>query len=56
VECDADLDLADFASLQECFGRLPLPPACAIFDFDFDEDVDVNDFADWMERMTGPNS
>ena len=55
VECDGDLDLADFASLQRCFGQSPPSSECVILDLDFDNDVDTDDFADWAERMTAPN-
>lgn len=53
---DGDVDLADFASLQEC---MPAPPdkafPCAVkFDFNGDNQIGLLDFAEFQEVLTGP--
>ncbi len=55
VDYDEDLDLADFAGLQQCFGESPVSGGCSAFDFDGDNDVDTDDFDAWAQTMTGPN-
>ncbi len=45
---DLDVDLADFAELQNCFtgeGPSEVSPCCRIFDFEPDDDVDLDDYA-----------
>ncbi|MHC4090746.1 MAG: carbohydrate binding domain-containing protein [Planctomycetota bacterium] len=54
---DDDSDLADFASLQECFsgdGGTPVGWPCFVFDFNDDRDVDLGDFDPFEQGMTGP--
>lgn len=57
-DADVDVDLEDFAFLQQCFrgpgGGLP-EPRCALADFDFSGHVDLNDFATFRDHHTGPN-
>ncbi len=53
---DCDIDLADFAILQRCFGLTPSSDAmCATFDTDADDDVDLNDYAAFRDQFTGPS-
>jgi hypothetical protein len=53
---DIDVDMEDFAGLQECFcgegGRVT--GDCHMFDFDGDLDVDLEDFIVFAVNMTGP--
>ncbi len=59
---DGDLDLADFAGFQRCFGGdvssvgyvVPSPECAFHFDFNGDVDVDLEDYADFRELYTGP--
>ncbi len=55
---DGDVDMPDFARVQECFGGDGTPPptgmGCYNFDFDYDEDVDLDDYAEFTARFTGP--
>jgi hypothetical protein len=55
---DGDVDLADFASLSQCFGGSLNPPApgCPAgvdADLDDDGDVDLADFAGFSQQFTG---
>ena len=52
---DQDIDLADFAALQVCFGK-PAPPggACARLDRDANRRIDLIDHEALAARMTGP--
>ena len=57
ADADIDLDLADFASFQTCFGQTA--PAC-LDDHDFDTDglsdgqIDLGDYARFAECFAGP--
>jgi len=53
VNQDGDIDLADFAGVQQCFGSYPAE--CQHFDADYDGDVDFNDFQTWRDGYRGPN-
>ncbi len=55
-QCDQDVDLADFASWDECMtgpGVGPYDPGCEAFDSNYDFDVDLSDFAAFEEAFTG---
>ena len=55
ADLDGDVDLADFAIVQSCFGaHTALGTHCACPDIDNDADVDLDDFARWRPLMTGP--
>ena len=51
-----DVDLVDFASLQNCFTGLgeSLSAGCGSFDFDEDGDVDLLDFEAFSHAVDGP--
>ena len=54
---DADHDLLDFATFQNCFtgeSAGPLAGPCVLFDFDLDEDVDFADFVELEPLLVGP--
>ena len=59
---DGDLDLADIAGFQRCFGGdvssvgyVPPSLECALhFDFNDDVDVDLEDYAKFRELVAGP--
>jgi hypothetical protein len=54
---DADVDLGDFAGLQNCFtgeGPADVSPCCRIFDFGSDSDVDLDDYAEFRSVLMGP--
>ncbi len=56
-DLDADIDLADFARFQACFGQTEggdVPDECQPFDIDKDNDVDVTDFAAFQELLATP--
>jgi len=54
---DLDIDLRDFASIQNCFGQTTAP-CLTIHDFDTsdaqDGDVDLDDFTRWSQCGNGP--
>ncbi len=55
-DCDADVDLADYAAWSLCVtgpGAGPYPPGCEAFDFDYDQDVDLADWAGWQAVYSG---
>ncbi len=52
---DADVDLEDFAALQECMGNSVLAECLCPFDADANGTVDVNDFALFAEMLSGPS-
>jgi hypothetical protein len=56
-DADGDVDLADFAAFQACFGGpgQPVAPACSGADSDTDDDVDVTDFSVFVGCFNGPN-
>ncbi len=54
---DWDLDLGDFARMQQCFGGEGVTPGdynCFRLDYDRDGDVDLEDAAGLSAAMTGP--
>ncbi len=53
---DGDLDLRDFAGMQDCFGDFaPEDPGCSTsFNFDGDSDVDAGDYGQFSGRCHGP--
>ena len=55
ADLDGDVDLADFAAMQECAGGAPerTLPCLAIFDFDGNWQVDVTDAAEFAAAMDG---
>ena len=55
ADFDGDVDLADFAVMQECAGGAPERAlAClAIFDFDGNGQVDIMDTAEFVAAMGG---
>jgi len=55
-EHDGDVDLADFALFQVCFGSSPSGDCQAAFDFDGDDDVDPVDHAGFVPLLeaSGP--
>jgi predicted outer membrane repeat protein len=57
LDHDIDVDLADFAGLQNCLtgeGPTDVTPCCRIFDFGPDADVDLDDFAVFKAVFQGP--
>ena len=57
ADCDNDVDLADFASFQQCFTGFDAGPAsseCAMMRFDADADVDQADLTLFNQALTGP--
>jgi hypothetical protein len=58
-DADDNIDLADYAFLQNCFSRAASNPewldAClCVFDDDGSGDIDLADFADFAQVMNGP--
>lgn len=54
---DADVDLHDFATLQQCFGAAAdLPSACAFVDDDGDTSVALGDYGAMFDAMFGPTA
>ena len=56
-DADGDVDLADFAAMQEC---IPTPPERAFpcitkFDYDGNQVVDLNDFAQFVSAFAEPS-
>jgi|GEM_PF-2187829 len=57
TDFDGDIDLQDFAGLQNCYtgpNGGPVGRRCAVFDFNNDGRVDLQDYRDFAPRMTGP--
>ena len=54
AEPDCDVDLADFARFQRCFGESRVSGECAVFDLETDDDVDLDDYELWTQSLTGP--
>lgn len=50
---DADVDKADFAAMQRCFGSA-VAGACLSFDANQDGAVNIDDFEDFLASYTGP--
>ncbi|HNQ24184.1 MAG TPA: M14 family zinc carboxypeptidase [Phycisphaerae bacterium] len=51
---DGDVDLADYAAFQNCFGQ-PAGGACGqAFNFAVDGTIDLEDFVDFVPELTGP--
>jgi hypothetical protein len=58
LDCDADVDLGDFAVFVQCYGGAFNPPASGCpagvdADFDDDGDIDLTDFAMFAQNYTG---
>lgn len=55
VDNDADVDMKDFATMQNCQNRgSGMLPGCADFDGEPDGDVDLDDHVDYVALRTGP--
>jgi hypothetical protein len=55
---DGDVDLADFASFQRCFGEGVgsfISDECRPHDADCDNDVDLDDLAEFNAKLAGPS-
>jgi hypothetical protein len=52
---DGDVDLDDFAEIEQCFTGAGggLYPGCGVFDFDSDDDVDCDDWESFEAAWTG---
>ena len=55
LDCDGDVDLADFNAFTDCMsGPNATPPGdCEDADLDTDADVDLHDFAEFQRAFTG---
>jgi len=55
-EGDGDVDSADYARFEPCFGGSGTPPGpgCRVFDSDSDNDVDCDDWVEFHTAWTGP--
>ena len=53
-DLDSDVDLANFAFLQRCYGA-PLTPQCDQLDADYDGEIDWDDWKVFIDCMQGPN-
>jgi hypothetical protein len=55
LDADGDVDLADFATFQVCFGGFGARPraGCGAADLDGDDDVDLSDFAAFSMEYGG---
>jgi len=51
---DDDLDLRDYAALQECYSITPLPAGCETLDFTSDGVVNGTDYRAFHSAFTGP--
>lgn len=51
---DGDVDLANFATFQACFGSPPVFE-CGKLDADFDGDIDADDWLVFMDCVQGPD-
>lgn len=54
ADSDGDMDFADFAQLQQCYGAVQ--PICTQYDANRDGVVDVNDAQTWNDGFKGPDS
>ncbi len=50
---DADIDMADFAELQRCYG-FPATDECGAFDLNHDNTIDIDDYDSFLDALTGP--
>ena len=48
---DGDLDLRDFAILENCFAQSPPTGLCNAFDFNDDKAIDLSDHATFVDNM-----
>lgn len=57
-DCNATINLRDFAALQNCFASngAPYSAECEAFDFEGDGDVDLRDYAAFFELLTSSGS
>jgi hypothetical protein len=51
---DGDVDLVDMRALQECFGSSGVQPCNDAFDFVADGQIDLDDYAEFVNEITGP--
>ncbi len=51
---DGDVNLADAAVFQRCFGTTPLSGACLALDFDHDGDIDLSDYLEFASELWRP--
>ncbi len=47
-DCDGDVDLSDFGTLQVCFGTTDAVDECLNYDTDLDGTIDIADFAEFI--------
>ncbi len=53
-DVDGDIDLADLAVFQRCFGDNASDECLGKFDFDNNGNVDENDYEEYLNRLSGP--
>lgn len=53
ADADADVDFADFAVFQRCFGQAATV-GCTAFDFNQDHVINLVDFDTFLDAVTGP--
>lgn len=49
---DGDVDLADAAAFQRCFGKTGLSAPCPSLDANGDDTIDLDDYASWFDAAT----
>jgi len=49
---DGDVDLADAAAFQRCFGKTGLSAPCPALDANGDDTIDLDDHASWLDAAT----
>jgi hypothetical protein len=58
-DLDCDVDILDFAALQQCFtdfGGEASADCASVFDVDKDADVDIDDYLDFGLNLVGPSA
>ncbi len=53
--CDGDVDMADFAMFQTCFGRGSIPNRCDRYDLNVDGDIDLQDYELFANTLSSPS-
>jgi len=55
IDCDADVDLDDYAVFKPCLGRPggAVGLGCEAYKLDLDNDIDLGDVARFMVAFTG---